>query len=214
MQDYLAREWQARSSYPVEVERWYAFLYEVQSPVEALMRRADDLAVRHKLTPLRSLVALPLALKLRDEEIAAELQARCRSFFFSRRRYFECVCFSGCYFLFLFLCVFVRFFQYVFEYFSSRRGVLFVNVLPRVVLYICVHMHGFAFPDWSVFFGGLYFLCSVFCVCVCFFFRARFIGRCMLCPGLLVVHLEARWPRDSRGGALHVEPSFVPLLFP
>ncbi|CAM9997027.1 unnamed protein product, partial [Laminaria digitata] len=73
--DYLAREWDARSSYPMEVERWYAFLYEIQEPVEALMRRTDDLAVRHKLAPLRSLVALPLALRLRDEEVAMELQA-------------------------------------------------------------------------------------------------------------------------------------------
>lgn len=88
LQDYLAREWQARSSYPLEVERWYAFLYEVQEPVEALMRRTDDLAVRHKLSPLRSLVALPLALKLRDEEVAAELQAREMVGFYSSRRCF------------------------------------------------------------------------------------------------------------------------------
>lgn len=75
-QDYLAREWHARSAYPGEVDRWYAFLYENVEPVEALIGRANELAEKHKLPALRPLAAAPLVLKLRDEEVALEKQVR------------------------------------------------------------------------------------------------------------------------------------------
>ena len=77
-QDYLAREWQARSAYPEEVDRWYSFLYENLEPVEALIGRSNELAERHKLPALRPLAAAPLVLKLRDEEIALEKEKRVR----------------------------------------------------------------------------------------------------------------------------------------
>ncbi|CAB1098446.1 unnamed protein product [Ectocarpus sp. CCAP 1310/34] len=76
--DYLAREWDARSTYRAEVEDWYAFLYENQRPVEALIDRANELAERHKLVAVRPLAATPLVLKLRDEEVALEEQARAK----------------------------------------------------------------------------------------------------------------------------------------
>lgn len=75
-QDYLAREWDARSAYRAEVDDWYAFLYENQRPVEALIDRANELAERHKLVAVRPLAATPLVLKLRDEEVALEEQVR------------------------------------------------------------------------------------------------------------------------------------------
>lgn len=77
-QDYLAREWDARSAYRAEVNDWYAFLYENQRPVEALIDRANELAERHKLVAVRPLAATPLVLKLRDEEVALEKQARAK----------------------------------------------------------------------------------------------------------------------------------------
>jgi len=58
------------------VDRWYAFLYKNREPVEALIVRANDLAERHKLSALRPLAATPVVLKLRDEEVALEKQAR------------------------------------------------------------------------------------------------------------------------------------------
>ncbi|CAM9308243.1 unnamed protein product, partial [Ectocarpus fasciculatus] len=73
--DYLAREWDARSTYRREVNEWYAFLYENRRPVEALIDRANELAERHKLVAVRPLAATPLVLKLRDEEVALEEQA-------------------------------------------------------------------------------------------------------------------------------------------
>lgn len=76
-QDYLAREWHARSGYPEEVERWYAFLYENLGPVEELIGGACELAEKHKLPAPRPLAAAPLVLKLRDEEVALEKQVRC-----------------------------------------------------------------------------------------------------------------------------------------
>ncbi|CAM9208263.1 unnamed protein product, partial [Ectocarpus sp. 6 AP-2014] len=76
--DYLAREWNARSAYRAEVDDWYAFLYENQRPVEALIDRANELAERHKLVAVRPLAATPLVLRLRDEEVALEEQARAK----------------------------------------------------------------------------------------------------------------------------------------
>lgn len=73
-QDFLAREGQVRRAYPAEVDRWYAFLHGNLEAVDALVGRANELAVRHNLTPppLRPLVATPLVLKLREEELVAE----------------------------------------------------------------------------------------------------------------------------------------------
>lgn len=58
--------------YPAEVQSWYAFLYENHDTVKGLITRTNELAAKHKLTPLRPLAAVPLVLKLRDGEIAAE----------------------------------------------------------------------------------------------------------------------------------------------
>ncbi|CAM9316838.1 unnamed protein product [Scytosiphon promiscuus] len=70
--EYLARELQAGSVYPSEVDRWYTFLYSNRETVEALIGRANALAEKHKLTSLRPLLATPVVLELRDEEIALE----------------------------------------------------------------------------------------------------------------------------------------------
>lgn len=81
------REGQAKAIYPEEVSRWYDFLRENYEGVAASARWANELATRHNLSPpLRPLVATPLVLKFRDEEMAslemeaaaATGQARCR----------------------------------------------------------------------------------------------------------------------------------------
>lgn len=70
-QDYLAREGQARTLYPEEVEKWYAFLTDNFAAVEELMAKVNELADGHEAPPLRPMVATPLVLKLRKEEVAA-----------------------------------------------------------------------------------------------------------------------------------------------
>lgn len=77
---YLVREGQAREIYPVEVDRWYAFLFEVRDAVGEMIGHADKLAEKHKLSPLRPLTAMPLVLQLREEELAAEQEVRGRAY--------------------------------------------------------------------------------------------------------------------------------------
>lgn len=70
-QDFLLREGEAREVYPAEVDRWYGFLYENLEHVSALVRWGNELAARHDLSPmLRPLVATPIMLKMRDDEMA------------------------------------------------------------------------------------------------------------------------------------------------
>lgn len=108
------REGDARRVYPTEVDRWYDFLYQNHEKVEEFVRWANELASRHKLTPLRPVVATPLVLKMRDEELeieAAEAEAaaaamRPASCFLCGH---VCVLFVLCCRCFLFECVFFLF---------------------------------------------------------------------------------------------------------
>lgn len=73
--DYLAREGQARTVYPAEIDRWYAFLRENHEPVATLVVKANELAAKHNLTSLRPLAVTPMVLELRDEELAEKEKA-------------------------------------------------------------------------------------------------------------------------------------------
>lgn len=66
------RKGQARGIYPAEVDRWYEFFYENYEHVAVLTRWVNELAARHDVSAtLRPLVALPIVLEMRDEEVAA-----------------------------------------------------------------------------------------------------------------------------------------------
>lgn len=67
--DYLAREGQARTVYPAEVDRWYVFLRENHESVATLIVKANELAAKHNLTLLRPLAMTPMVLELRDKEL-------------------------------------------------------------------------------------------------------------------------------------------------